>query len=81
MSQKRTFSPYATPEELAKGKRKTLLTLLLVVGAAVLAVVAHRVVQDDRLVTAYAAAAIVWAAIAIGEAVRWSSTGEFERAD
>lgn len=81
MRPERTFAPYATPDELAKGRRKTVLTLFLAVGAAVLAVVARTVVHDDRLATVYAVAAVVWTGIALGEATRWASTGEFEAVD
>ena len=79
--QQRPFAPYATPDELAKGKRKTILTLLLAVGAALLAVVARSVVEDERLATVYVAAAILWILSGLGEALRWSNTGEFEPAD
>jgi hypothetical protein len=81
MPQKRPFPPYSTPAELAKGKRKTVLTLALAVGAVLLAIVARRVVEDDRLVTAYAAAAILWSAVALGEAVRWAHTGDLGPVD
>lgn len=75
------FAPYATPHELAQGKRKTLVSLALAVAATVLGVVALRTVHDERLVTAYGAAGVIWFVVALAEAVRWSNTGEFERAD
>jgi|GEM_PF-3981725 len=79
--QQRPFAPYDTPRELAKGKRKTILTLLLAVGAALLAIVAQSVVDDQRLATVYVAAAILWILSGLGEALRWSNTAEFEPAD
>lgn len=78
---KNPFAPYASPQELAQGKRKAALSLLLALAAVALAVVALRTVGDERLVTAYAAAGVIWFATALAEAVRWSNTGEFERAD
>lgn len=81
MRQQRPFAPYATPDELAKGKRKTILTLVLAIGAALLAVVAQSAVGDQRLATVYVAAAIIWILSGLGEALRWSNTGEFESAD
>lgn len=81
MRQQRPFAPYATPHELAKGKRKTILTLLLAIGAALLAIVAQSVVDDRRLATVYVAAAILWTLGSLGEALRWSNTGGFEPAD
>lgn len=81
MSQKNPFAPYASPAELSRGRRKTVLMLILTVAAVVLAVVARRVVGDDRLVLTYAAAGVIWFVAAMAEAVRWSSTGEFEPAE
>ncbi len=78
---KNPFEPYASPEELAQGKRKTALSLLLALAAVALAVVALRTVGDERLITAYVAAGVIWSVAALAEAVRWSNTGEFERAD
>ncbi len=78
MRSKQPFPPYSTPQELTKGKRTLALTLVIAVGAALLGIVAQRAVGDDRLVTAYTAAAIIWALAAVGEAVRWSRTGELE---
>lgn len=72
------FGPYDTAEELARGKRRLLVSLLLAVGAAVLGVVALRAVGDDRLVTVYAGAAVIWFVSALGEAVRWSNTTQLE---
>lgn len=75
------FAPYASPQELSQGRRKTLLSLGLAVLATVLGVVALRTVHDDRLVTAYVAAGLIWFTVALAEAVRWSNTGEFEPAE
>lgn len=81
MRDQRPFPPYATPDKLAKGKRKTILTLFLAVGAALLAAVAQSVVDDQRLATVYVAASILWTLVGLGEALRWSNTGEFERVE
>lgn len=78
---KTPFAPYSSPEELAQGRRKTALSLLLALGAVALAVLALRTVGDENLVTAYVGAGVIWFVVALAEAVRWSNTGEFERAD
>lgn len=81
MRRQRPFPPYSTKAELARGKRKTIVTMLLAVAAAVLAAVARSVVDDQRLTTLYVAAAVLWILSGIGEAVRWSNTRELEHAD
>ena len=78
---KNPFAPYASPEELAQGERKTALSLVLALAATALAVLAVRTVDDERLVTAYVAAGVIWFVVAMAEAVRWSNTGEFERVE
>ena len=78
---KTPFPPYSSAEELAQGKRKTALSLLLALGAVALAVVALRTVGDERLVTAYAGAGVIWFVVALAEAVRWWNTGELERVE
>lgn len=77
----RPFGPYASADELAKGRRKMLLALALAVGAVVLGVVAQRTVGDGRLVTLYLAGGGVWFLSALAEAVRWSSTRGLGAAD
>lgn len=78
---RRPFGPYTSPDELAKGRRKMLLSLALAVSAVVLGVVAQRTVADGRLVTAYLAAGLIWFVSALAEAVRWSNTRELEPAE
>lgn len=75
------FGPYPTPEELAKGKRRAMVNLLVAAVAASLAVVAHRAVGDPRLVQTYLVAAALFLGAGIGPLVRVTRTGEFERAE
>lgn len=75
------FGPYSTPAELAKGKRKAVLSLLVAIGAVVLSVVASRTVTDERLVVVYLLAGALHFAAAIGASVRWSRTPDFPTAD
>lgn len=75
------FGPYSTRAELDKGKRKAVLSLVVAVGAVVLAVVASRTVADSRLVLVYLAAGGMHFAASLAASVRWSRTPEFDRAD
>lgn len=75
------FGPYATPAELAKGKRKALVSLLVAVVAVVLSVIAARTVSDERLVVAYLLAGGLHFAACLSASVRWSRTPDFDAAD
>ena len=75
------FSPYRTRDELTKGKRKTVLSLLVAVAAMALAVVASRTVDDSRLVLFYLLAGALHFVACLGAAIRWSRTPDFEPAD
>ena len=75
------FGPYATPAELAKGKRKAVLSLLVALGAVVLSVVASRTVADGRLVVVYLLAGGLHFAASVNASVRWSRTPDFDRTD
>ena len=72
------FGPYSTPTELAQGKRKAILSLLVAVGAVVLSVVASRTVDDGRLVVVYLLAGGLHFAAALSASVRWSRTPDFD---
>jgi hypothetical protein len=72
------FGPYKTPAELAKGRRKTILSLAVALVAVVLAVVASRTVADGRLVTVYLVAGVMHFCACVAAAVRWSRTPEFD---
>jgi hypothetical protein len=75
------LGPYATPEELAKGRRRAALMLVVGAAALVLAVVARRYVDDETLVRTYVLAGALHLVAAIGPIVRISRTAEFEHAD
>jgi hypothetical protein len=75
-----SFGPYLTRAELAKGKRKTIVSLVVAVLATSLSVVASRTVDDGRLVTVYLVAAGMHFAASIAAAVRWSRTPDFDAA-
>jgi len=75
------FSPYRTRDELTKGKRKAVLSLVVAVAAIALAVVASRTVDDPRLVTFYLLAGGLHFVACLGAAIRWSRTPEFEPLD
>jgi hypothetical protein len=75
------FAPYATPEELARGRRRAALMLVVGAAALVLAIVARRYVDDVRLVRTYLLAGGLHLVAAIGPIVRISRTGEFEPVD
>ena len=72
------FGPYATPSELAQGKRKVVISLLVAVGAVLLSVVASRTVDDGRLVLVYLVAGGLHFAAALSASVRWSRTPDFD---
>jgi hypothetical protein len=74
------FGPYPTPAELAKGRRKTIVSLVVAVAAVALAVVASRTVADGRLVTVYLVAGGMHFGACVAAAVRWSRTPEFDSA-
>jgi hypothetical protein len=75
------FGPYATPAELEKGRRKTILSLVVALAAVALAVVASRTAADGRLVTVYLVAGGMHFCACVAAAVRWSRTPEFHDAD
>jgi hypothetical protein len=75
------FGPYPTPAELAKGKRKALVSLVVAMGAVVLSVVASRTVADERLVVVYLLAGGLHFAASVAASVRWSRTPDFGAAD
>jgi hypothetical protein len=72
------FGPYSTPAELARGKRKAIVSLLVAVGAVLLSVLASRTVSDGRLVVVYLAAAALHFAASVSASVRWSRTPDFD---
>lgn len=71
------FRPYPTREELAKGKRRALVSLVVAVLAVALSVVASRTVDDGRLVTVYLVAGGLHFVTCLGASIRWSRTPEF----
>jgi hypothetical protein len=71
------FGPYATRDELAKGKRRTIVNLLVALFAVALSIVASRLVSDGRLVALYLAAGGLHFAACVAAAVRWSRTPDF----
>ena len=71
------FGPYATPDELAKGKRRTLVSLVVAVMAVSLSVLASRTVDDQRLIAVYLVAGALHFAAGLAAAVRWSRTPAF----
>ena len=73
------LGPYATPEDLVRGKRRFAISLAVAAAAFVLAIVADRVVGDAQLVRVYLVAGGLHLVAAIGLAVRISRTGELER--
>ena len=73
------FGPYATPDELLKGKRKAVLSLVVALFAVALAVVASRTVDQPRLVIVYLVAGGMHFAASLAASLRWSRTPEFER--
>jgi hypoxanthine-guanine phosphoribosyltransferase len=75
------FGPYATREELLKGKRKAVLSLAIAVSAVALAILASRTVEDSRLVVVYLLAGGMHFAASVAASIRWSRTPEFDRAD
>jgi hypothetical protein len=76
-----TFAPYSTRAELAKGKRKALLSLAVAMTAVILAIVASRTVDDDRLVAVYALAGGMHFVVCLVASIRWSRTPTFARDD
>ncbi|KAA1427349.1 hypothetical protein [Nocardioides antri] len=72
------FVPYATPEELAKGKRRAARYLVIAAAALVLAVVADRVVADEHLRQVYLLAGLLHLVAAVGPILRITRTGELE---
>jgi hypothetical protein len=73
------FGPYATPDELLKGKRKAVLSLVVALFAVALAVVASRTVDQPRLVVVYLVAGGMHFAASLAASLRWSRTPEFDR--
>lgn len=74
------FGPYATPDELLKGKRKAVLSLVIALAAVALAIVASRTVDQPRLVVVYLVAGGMHFAASVAASLRWSRTPEFDRA-
>lgn len=72
------WGPYATPVELAKGRRTTILSLVVCLVAVVGSVVAARTVDDHDLVVVYLLAGLLHFVAAVGTAVRWSRTPDFD---
>ena len=81
MSKPDPFGPYQSPDELAQGKKRAAINLLVAAVALSLSVVAHRVVGDGRLVSTYLLAGGLFLAAGIGPLVRIGRTGAFEHAD
>jgi hypothetical protein len=75
------FGPYATRDELDKGKRKAVIGLVIALFAVALAIVASRTVEDSRLVVVYLIAGGMHFAASLAASVRWSRTPEFDRVD
>jgi len=75
------FGPYGSPGELARGKRKALVSLAVTVAAVLLSVVASRTVDDPRLVAVYLVAGAMHLAACVSASVRWSRTPDFETVD
>ena len=75
------FGPYSSRAELAKGKRKALVSLAVALGAVVLAILASRTVEDGRLVTVYVLAGGLHFAACLSASIRWSRTPAFESVD
>ena len=75
------FGPYDSPSELARGKRKALVSLAVTVAAVLLSVVASRTVDDARLVAVYLVAGAMHLAACVSASVRWSRTPDFETVD
>ena len=79
--QRDPFPPYATPEELAKAKRRAARFLVIAAAALVLAVISDRYVGDPRLERVYLLAGVLHLLAALGPMVRISRTGEHEPID
>lgn len=77
MSATTRWGPYETPAELARGRRTTILSLVVCLAAVVLSVLAARTVADDRLVGIYLVAVALHFLAAVGSAIRWSRTPDF----
>jgi hypothetical protein len=75
------LGPYATPEELSRGRRRAAVHLAIAVAALCLALVADRAVGDPRLVQTYLLAAILFLLTGLGPVIRISRTQEPEPAD
>lgn len=73
------FGPYSTPDELAQGRRRAALWLVIAAAALALALLAREYVDDPRLVRTYVAAGVLHLLAAIGPILRISRTAEFER--
>lgn len=72
------FRPYATCDELARGRRQAVLNVVISLAASSLAVVAHRSVGDSRLVQMYVVAAVLYLVASLGPAIRWSNTPDLD---
>lgn len=74
------FAPYRTADELARGRRQTLVYLAVAVSAVALAIVAQRYVGNPRLTEVYLLAAGLHLLGAVGPAIRWSRTPDLDTA-
>jgi len=72
------LGPYATRDELAKGRRTAIWSIAVAVVAVGLAVLASRTVEDQRLVTVYLLAGALHFVAALGPSIRWSRTPDFD---
>jgi CHASE2 domain-containing sensor protein len=77
MSTTTPFAPFETRHELARGKRRTIVYLVIAVLAVVLSVVASRTTDNVNLVVVYLVAAAMHLASSLAAAVRWSRTSAF----
>lgn len=77
MSATTRWGPYETPAELAKGRRTTILSLVVCLVAVGLSVLTARTLEDGRLVGIYLLAVALHFLAAVGTAIRWSRTPDF----
>ena len=69
------WQPFPTSAETARARRRLAASLVIMVGAAVLAAFTSRTVGDERTVTLYLVAAGIHLVVALGTALRLSATG------
>ena len=75
------LGPYATPEELSRGRRRAAVHLAIAVVALGLAILADRAIGDNRLVQTYLLAGGLYLLAGLGPVIRMSRTPELEPAD